>query len=180
MPVFSIGDKTPNISDTVYCAPTATITADVTLKENVTVWPGASIRGDEAAITVGKNSNIQDNAVLHTDPHMPMIIGENVTVAHGAILHSCNIGDNSLIGMGAIVLNRAKIAPYTLVGAGTLVAENKEFPEGVLLLGSPARIVRKLTEQERANLKNNATHYVERGRQYQLEAKEFFTKVSQK
>ena len=160
MPVFSIGDKTPNISDTVYCAPTATITADVTLKENVTVWPGASIRGDEAAITVGKNSNIQDNAVLHTDPHMPMIIGENVTVAHGAILHSCNIGDNSLIGI--------------------LVAENKEFPEGVLLLGSPARIVRKLTEQERANLKNNATHYVERGRQYQLEAKEFFTKVSQK
>lgn len=180
MPVFSIGDKTPNISNSVYCAPTATVSADVTLQENVTVWPGASIRGDEAAISIGKNSNIQDNAVLHTDPDMPLVIGENVTVALGAILHSCNIGDNSLIGMGAIVLNRAKIAPYTLVGAGALVAENKEFPEGVLLLGSPARIVRKLTEQERMNIEKNATHYVERGRQYRLEATEFLTKVSDK
>lgn len=172
MPVFAIGDKKPKLSDSVYCAPTATIAADVTLKDNVSVWPGASIRGDEAAITVGENSNIQDNAVLHNDPGLPLEIGCNVTVGHGAILHSCTIGDNSLIGMGAIVLNRAKIAPYTLVGAGSLVAENKEFPEGVLLLGSPARVVRSLTPEEKALIEKNAKHYIERAHEYRTMTKE--------
>ena len=171
MPVFAIGDKKPKLSDSVYCAPTATIAADVTLKDNVSVWPGASIRGDEAAITVGENSNIQDNAVLHNDPGLPLEIGCNVTVGHGAILHSCTIGDNSLIGMGAIVLNRAKIAPYTLVGAGALVAENKEFPEGVLLLGSPARVVRSLTPEEKALIEKNAKHYIERAHEYRTMTK---------
>ena len=172
MPVFAIGDKKPKLSDSVYCAPTATIAADVTLKDNVSVWPGASIRGDEAAITVGENSNIQDNAVLHNDPGLPLEIGCNVTVGHGAILHSCTIGDNSLIGMGAIVLNRAKIAPYTLVGACALVAENKEFPEGVLLLGSPARVVRSLTPEEKALIEKNAKHYIERAHEYRTMTKE--------
>lgn len=172
MPVFAIGDKKPKLSDSVYCAPTATIAADVTLKHNVSVWPVASIRGDEAAIMVGENSNIQDNAVLHNDPGLPLEIGRNVTVGHGAILHSCTIGDNSLIGMGAIVLNRAKIAPYTLVGAGALVAENKEFPEGVLLLGAPARVVRSLTPEEKALIEKNAKHYIERAKEYQTLTKE--------
>lgn len=172
MSIFSIGDKTPKISPSAYCAPNCFISADVTISENVSVWPGASLRGDEGSIIIGENSNVQDNATLHTDPDLELLIGKNVTVGHNAILHSCTIGDNCLIGMGSIVLNRAKIAPYTLVGAGSLVAENKEFPEGVLLLGTPARVIRRLTDEEKQLIEQNALHYVQRAHDYRLNAKE--------
>ncbi len=171
MAIFSISDKIPSIAPTAYVDETATVTADVTLEDNVSVWPGASIRGDEADIVVRAGSNIQDNAVLHTDPGKPCHVGQDVTVGHGAILHSCTIGDESLIGMGAVILNGTVIGRQTLVGAGTLIAENKTFPDGVLILGRPGRIVRELTAEEKLKIRDNAREYIEQKNRYQTEKK---------
>ena len=171
MAIFSISDKIPSIAPTAYVDETATVTADVTLEDNVSVWPGASIRGDEADIVVRAGSNIQDNAVLHTDPGKPCRVGQDVTVGHGAILHGCTIGDESLIGMGAVILNSTVIGRQTLVGAGTLIAENKTFPDGVLILGRPGRIVRELTAEEKLKIRDNAREYIEQKNRYQTEKK---------
>lgn len=171
MAIFSISDKIPQIAPTAYVDESATVTAKVTLADDVSVWPSASIRGDEAPISVGKSSNIQDCAVLHTDPGKPCRVGCGVTVGHSAILHGCTIGDNTLIGMGAVILNGTVIGSETLVGAGTLIAENKTFPDGVLILGRPGRIVRELTPQEKEAIRDNAKSYIEQKIRYQTEKK---------
>ena len=172
MAIFSISDKIPRVADSAYVDPLATVTADVSLGENVSVWPSASIRGDEAAITVGEASNIQDCAVLHTDPDKPCAIGRFVTVGHSAVLHGCTVGDCTLIGMGAVILNGSVVGQESLVGAGTLITENKTFPDGVLIIGRPGRVVRELTAEEKEKIRDNALHYIEQKKRYQTEKKQ--------
>ncbi len=139
-----------------YLAPNATVVGDVRLAENVSIWYGAVLRGDEGSITVGKNSNIQDNCVLHET----VVIGENCTVGHAAVVHGCTIGDNSTVGMGAIVLDGAVIGNCCMVGAGALVTGKMNAPDGSLILGSPAKVVRPLSREETAAMAENAESYV--------------------
>ncbi len=143
----------------VYIAPTAVVVGDVTLGENVNIWYGAVLRGDSGAITVGSNTNIQENCVLHDETH----VGANCTLGHGAIVHGCTVGDGCLIGMGAIVLNGAKLGDGCLVGAGALVTGKTDAPAGSVLLGSPAKIVKTLTPEEQEAQAHGALHYVELG-----------------
>lgn len=138
----------------------ARVIGDVTLSDKVGIWYNAVVRGDEAPISIGERSNVQDNCVIHVSAGKPVNIGKSVSIGHGAIIHGCTIDDNVIIGMGAIVLNGAHIQKNSLVGAGALVTENKEFPEGSLIIGSPAKAVRKLTEEEIENLTANADEYV--------------------
>jgi len=159
--------KKPEIHNSCFVAHSADIIGDVTIGEGGSVWFGAVIRGDINSISIGKNSNIQDNCVVHANGDgTPTIVGENVTVGHSVILHGCDIGDNCIIGMGAIILDGAKIGKNTIIGAGALVPGNKEIPSGVLCLGSPAKVVRELTEEEIANFKITAEHYVEAAAEY--------------
>lgn len=145
---------------TGWVAENAVLVGDVTIGEGSSVWYGAILRGDEAPITIGKNTNIQDGAVLHEAARYPLVIGDGVTVGHNAILHGCEIGNNVVIGMGSIVMNGAKIGNDSIVGAGSLVTQDKEFPDGVMILGSPARALRKLTPEEIARNRWNAEEYV--------------------
>lgn len=138
----------PDISKESYLSETSIIIGNVTIKENSSVWFGAVLRGDEQSIYIGKKTNIQENVVIHGDGNNNVVIGNNVTVGHGAIIHGCTIENNVLIGMGAIILNGAKISKNSIVAAGSLVTQNKEFEEGVLILGNPAKVIRKLTENE--------------------------------
>jgi len=160
MTVYALEDKTPQRAETVWIAPSASVIGDVRLGDGASVWFNAVIRADNEPLTIGADSNIQDGAVLHSDPGCPLVIGDGVTVGHKAMLHGCRIGDNSLIGINAVVLNRAQIGRNTIVGAGALVPEGKVFPDGVLLLGSPARVVRELTEAQISGLRLSAAHYV--------------------
>ena len=138
----------------------ARVVGDVTLADKVGIWYNAVVRGDEAPISIGERSNVQDNCVVHVSAGKPVTIGKSVSIGHGAIIHGCTIDDNVIIGMGAIVLNGAHIQKNSLVGAGALVTENKEFPEGSLIIGSPAKAVRELTEEEIKSLTANADEYV--------------------
>ena len=171
MAIFSIADKIPEVDSSAYVDETATVTANVTLAKDTSVWPGASLRGDEDAIFVGEGSNIQDCAVLHTDIGKPCRVGRGVTVGHSAILHGCTVGDNSLIGMGAVILNGSVIGAESLVGAGTLITENKTFPDGVLIIGRPGRILRELTDEEKAAIRANARRYIEQKELYKMQKK---------
>ena len=165
--IYSLGDKQLNRDNLdFWVAPNAAIIGDVTLKKNASVWFGAILRGDNDPIILGENSNIQDNSVCHTDDGMPLIIGDNVTVGHKVILHSCTVGDNSLIGMGSTVLNKAKIGNNCLVGANALVTEGKEFPDNSLIVGSPAKVKRELTDMEKKIIELSALHYVENMKRY--------------
>lgn len=162
--------KQPIINNSVFIAPGAVVRGDVTLNENVNVWYNAVIRGDAAAVVIEKNTNIQDNAVIHVDENYPVVIGEAVTVGHGAILHGCTVEAEALIGMGAIVLNGAVIGSGCIVGAGALVTAGTVLPENSLALGSPAKVVRAVRPEEREATIANALHYVEESKQYsQLE-----------
>ena len=145
---------------TVWVAENAVLIGDITIGEGSSVWYGSILRGDEAPITIGKNTNIQDGAILHEAANYPLVIGDGVTVGHRAVLHGCEIGDNVVIGMGSIVMNGAKIGNNSIVGAGSLVTQNKEFPDGVLILGYPARVVKQLTPEEIAHNQWNAEEYV--------------------
>lgn len=138
----------------------AKVIGDVTLSDKVGIWYNAVVRGDEAPITIGERSNVQDNCVVHVSKGKPVKIGKNVSIGHGAIIHGCTIDDNVIIGMGAIVLNGAHIKKNSLVGAGALVTENKEFPEKSLIIGSPAKAVRELTEEDIQGITENANEYV--------------------
>ena len=169
--IYELGDRKPKISGKVFVAESADVIGDVELHDGVNVWFGAVIRGDVEKIIIGKNSNIQDNATVHTDFGLSCIVGENVTVGHNVILHSCEIGNNVIIGMGSTILNGAKIASDCMVGANSLVTHKIPYEEGVLILGSPAKVVRKLTEEEKAHLKKNGQHYVENGKLYTKELK---------
>lgn len=160
MAIYELDGHVPSIAATAYVADGATVIGRVTLGEHASVWPGTVIRADNDTITIGARSNIQDGAVLHVDPGLPMTIGADVTVGHLAMLHGCTIGDGSLIGIGAIVLNNARIGRSCLVGAGALVTEGKEFPDGSLIVGSPARAVRALTPEQIDGLRQSASHYV--------------------
>ncbi len=162
MPIYKLGEHAPTIHESVFVADTATIVGKVTVEENASVWFGAAIRGDNEPITIGARSNVQESAVLHTDPGRPLAIGRDVTVGHQAMLHGCTIGDGSLIGIQAVVLNGAVIGRNCLVGAGSVVTENKTFPDRSLILGAPARVARSLTDEEVAALAQAAESYVER------------------
>lgn len=164
--IYRLGDLIPNIKQAMYIAPSATVIGDVTLAKNVTVWPSAVIRGDIATIIVDENTSIQDNATIHTDKDLACKIGRNVTIGHNAILHSCIIDDNVIIGMGSIILNNSHIAKYCMVGAGSVVTHKLPYEEGCLIMGSPAKIVRKLTEDEINHIQINADHYQQNGLRY--------------
>lgn len=155
----------PTIDDSAFVAETADIIGNVTIKENASIWYKAVLRGDDGKVIVGENSNVQDGTIVHCGENEPTIIGNNVTIGHAAIIHGCKIGDNSLIGMGSTILDNAEIGEFTMVGAGSLVT-GKKFPSGVLLLGSPAKVVRELTEEEKLSLKKSALHYVEMGKKH--------------
>lgn len=155
----------PTIDDSAFVAETADIIGDVTIEKNASIWYKAVLRGDDSKIIIGENSNVQDGTIVHCGYDEPVIIGKNVTIGHAAIIHGCKIGDNSLIGMGSTILDNAEIGEFTMVGAGSLVT-GKKFPSGVLLLGSPAKVVRELTEEERESLKKSALYYVEIGKKH--------------
>ena len=150
----------PIIDDSAFVAESADIIGDVIIEKDANIWYNAVIRGDSNKIIVGENSNVQDGTIVHCGDDNVTSIGKNVTIGHASIIHGCTIGDNSLIGMGSIVLDNAKLGEYTMVGAGSLVT-GKEFPPGVLLLGSPAKVIRELTDKEKESLEKSAKHYVE-------------------
>lgn len=166
MALYQLGDVAPTIDDDAYVAAEATVIGRVELKARASVWPGAVIRGDNEPIVVGTASNVQEGAVLHTDPGCPLDIGDNVTIGHQAMLHGCTIGEGSLIGIGAIILNGARIGKNCLVGAGALVTEGKEFADGSMILGSPAKVVRSLTPEQIAGIRRNVLGYVDNARQF--------------
>src|SRR5689334_20913321 len=150
MPIYALEDIQPEVPDPAdyWVAPNAVLIGKVRLLKNASVWFGAVLRGDNDWIIVGENSNVQDNSVIHTDPGQPTTIGADVTVGHRVILHSCTIGDGSLVGMGSTILNRAKIGKGCLIGANTLVSEDKNFEDGAMILGSPGRAVKQISEQQ--------------------------------
>lgn len=156
----------PSINENAYVSESVDIIGDVKVEENVSIWFGARLRADMNKIVIGANSNIQENAVVHVDIESPVIIGENVTIGHSAIIHGCNISNNVLVGMGSIILNNAKISKNSIVGAGALVTQGKEFEEGVLILGNPAKAVRKLSEEEIKSIKRSAGNYVALSKKY--------------
>jgi len=174
LPIYALDDRKPVLptEGRYWIAPSATLIGDVVIAEDVGIWFGAVLRGDNERLTIGARSNIQEGVTMHTDAGFPGAIGEDCTVGHNAILHSCTIGNGSLIGMGAIVLNGAKIGAHCLVGAGALVTENKTFPDGMLIVGSPAKAVRELDEKTIAALQSSAERYVANWRRYARGLKE--------
>ena len=166
MAIYQLDDLIPSIPASAWVADNAQVIGDVTLGENCSIWFSAVVRGDSESIHIGKGSNIQDGSVLHADSGMPLVIGENVTVGHQVMLHGCTIGDNTLIGIQAVVLNGAKIGKNSLVGAGSLVTEGKEFPDGSMIFGSPAKAVRQLSAEQIEGLKMSASHYVDNASRY--------------
>jgi len=169
MPIYQLGDVSPTIHESAFLTDSVTVIGEVTIKANANIWYGVVIRGDTEPIVIGENSNVQEGTTLHTDHGCPLIIGDNVTVGHQAMLHGCIIGDGSLIGIQAVVLNDAKIGRNCLVGAGSLVTE--EFPDNSLIIGSPARAVRTLNEAELERMKQSAEMYTARARQYREQLK---------
>ncbi|MDV6329808.1 gamma carbonic anhydrase family protein [Asticcacaulis sp. 201] len=173
MAIYKLGDNQPVLPEEgrFWIAPSADVMGDVTLGDDASVWFNAVIRGDNDPITIGSRTNIQDGAVLHSDDGLPLHIGNDVTVGHKAMIHSCTIGDNSLIGIGAVILGRATIGRDSIVGAGAVVPEGKVYPDGVLLLGAPARVVRELTPEQIGKLKQSAAHYVRNWRRFKRDLK---------
>lgn len=168
MPIYELDGVTPEFpaEGEYWVADTATLIGRVRLKREASVWFGAVVRGDNEWIELGERSQIQDNATLHTDPGFPLTIGSNCVIGHNVILHGCAIGDNSLVGMGAIMLNGAKVGQNCLVGAGAVITEGKEFPDNSLIVGAPGRVIRTLDEKAAAMIRGGADIYVKRWRQY--------------
>ena len=158
--IYALDGIAPTIHPDAWVAPGAQVIGDVTLKAGASVWFGAVLRGDNEPIVIGAGSNVQENAVLHTDPGCPLIVGRDCTVGHRAMLHGCTVGDGSLVGMGATVLNRATLGAGSLLGACALVTEGKEIAAGMLAVGSPAKAIRALDDAARAGLVASARHYV--------------------
>src|SRR5690348_5912988 len=169
MPLYGIGDVEPQLADGAWVAPSADLVGDVRLGARTSVWYGAVLRGDNTPLVLGDDTNFQDGAIGHSDSGYPLLIGSRVTVGHQAILHGCTVADDCLIGMGARILNGATIEPECIVGAGALVTEGKIFPRGSLIVGSPARVVRKVTDLERQLLRQSARHYAEKAARYAAE-----------
>ena len=160
MALYRLGDDAPRVAPDAWVADSATVVGRVELAAGANVWYGAVLRGDNEWITIGERSNVQDGSVLHTDMGSPLTLGADVTVGHQVMLHGCTVGDNSLIGIQSVVMNGARIGRNCIVGAGSLVTEGKEFPDNSLIMGSPAKAVRTLTDEQAAQLRLGATHYV--------------------
>jgi carbonic anhydrase/acetyltransferase-like protein (isoleucine patch superfamily) len=171
MAIYQLGDKKPVIPASCFVAESATIIGDVTLGERVSVLFGAVLRGDNEPITIGDDSNVQDNCVLHNDPGAPLIIGKGVTIGHCAMLHGCTIGDGALIGIQAVVLNSTVIGKHCLVGAGAIVTERKSFPDRTMILGAPAKVVREVTDDNIERMRMDTLAYVHRGAMYKEKLK---------
>ena len=166
MAMYRIGSKQPQVAATAFVAAEATLMGEVVLGEQASVWPGAVIRGDDEPITLGDGTNVQEGAVLHADPGFPLVIGGHVTIGHQAMLHGCTIGDRTLIGIQAVVMNGAVIGADSIVGAGSLIPEGKQFPERSLIMGVPGKVVRQLTDEDLARLANAATVYMKKAVEY--------------
>ena len=165
--IIELGEKKLKTDgEDFFIAPSATVIGDVQLAKDASVWFNATIRGDNEPIIVGEGSNVQDGSVLHTDPGYPLKIGKNVTVGHMVMLHGCTIGDNSLIGIGAVILNNAKIGKNCIIGAKALITENKEIPDNSLVIGSPGKVVREVTEEEKKAVFENTKHYQDNWKKY--------------
>jgi carbonic anhydrase/acetyltransferase-like protein (isoleucine patch superfamily) len=168
MNVYNLGAATLTLptQDEYWIAPNAVVIGDVTLRQNVSIWFGVTVRGDNDPIIIGENSNVQDGSVLHTDLGSPLTIGADVTIGHMVMLHGCTIGDNSLIGIGAIVLNGAKIGKNCLIGAGALITENKVIPDNSMVLGAPGKVTREISPEQAAIIGGSAAHYVANWKRY--------------
>ncbi|HEU4659535.1 MAG TPA: gamma carbonic anhydrase family protein [Pseudolabrys sp.] len=168
MAIYELDGQAPELPEEgrYYVAESASVIGRVRLKADVSIWYGAVLRGDNEWIEIGERSDVQDNCTLHTDPGFPLTVGANSLVGHNVVLHGCTVGDNSLIGMGAVVLNGAKIGNNSLVGAGALVTEGKSFPDNSLIVGAPARVIRTLDQRAIELIAKGADIYVLRGRHY--------------
>lgn len=166
MAIYELDGVAPRMADSAWVADSAQVMGNVVLAEDSSVWFGATLRGDTETITVGRGSNVQDGSVMHADIGYPLTVGDNVTVGHMVMLHGCTIGDESLIGIGATVLNGAIIGKNCLVGAGSLVTEGKTFPDGSMIMGTPAKVVKTLTPEQIEGLRRSAQHYVENAQRY--------------
>ena len=166
--IYDLEKNVPEISADSWVAPNAIIIGKVKLEKNSSIWFNAVLRGDIEKIVIGENSNIQDGSVLHTDPGYPLTVGKGVTVGHMVMLHGCEISDDTLIGIGSTILNKAKIGKNCIIGANTLVTENKVIPDNSLVLGSPGKVVRKVTDDEIKVIRENAKHYVANSKRYKI------------
>jgi len=164
--IYTLGERVPRIDESAWVAPNATLIGTVSLGAESSVWFGAVLRGDNDRIVLGARTNVQDQCMLHTDDGIELVLGEGVTVGHHVVLHGCTVGDGSLIGIGSVILNRARIGKNTVIGAKSLIAEGKEIPDGVLALGSPAKVIRPLTDDELRALKESAAHYVAKAKTF--------------
>ncbi|NQZ88465.1 MAG: gamma carbonic anhydrase family protein [Colwellia sp.] len=170
--IYQLGELSPKISKSCFIAPNASVIGNVELAENSSIWFNVVIRADLAQVKIGRNSNIQDGCVLHVDEGFPINIAENVTIGHKVMLHGCSIGEGSLVGINAVVLNGAKIGKNCLVGANALVTENMVIPDGSLVLGSPAKVIKQLDEKTKKMIEEGATHYVHSNHKYTKELKQ--------
>ncbi|MFN0185997.1 MAG: gamma carbonic anhydrase family protein [Aquabacterium sp.] len=168
MAVYRLEDRAPELHASAWVAGSADLIGHVAMAADSSVWYGAVLRGDNDWIRIGRASNVQDNSVLHTDNGRPLIIGEGVTIGHQVVLHSCTIGDDSLVGIQSVILNGARIGRHSIVGAGSLVPEDREYPDGVLILGRPAKVVRDLTPEQIERLRFSAQHYVEQALRHRV------------
>lgn len=171
MAIYQLGEHAPEIDPSAYVADSANIIGKVRIEANASIWFDVTIRGDNELITISENSNVQESCVLHTDPGCPLTVGPNVTVGHQAMLHGCSVGEGSLIGIQSVILNGARIGRNCLVGAGALVTEGKEFPDNSLIIGSPAKAVRTLSEEDIARMHKNTANYVKRGQHFKQNLK---------
>lgn len=171
MPCYQLGDKAPQLAGNTWIADNATVIGDVRLGENVSIWWNAVLRGDNEPITIGANTNIQDGSVLHVDAGVPLTIGTHVTVGHMVMLHGCTISDGSLIGIKSVILNKAVIGKHCLIGANSLIPEGKVIPDRSLVMGSPGKIVRELSDEEVARLIFSAENYVSNASRYREQLK---------
>ena len=166
--IYDLEKNVPKINTNSWVAPNAIITGKVKLEKNSSIWFNVVLRGDIEKIIIGENSNIQDGSVLHTDPGCPLTVGKGVTVGHMVMLHGCEISDDTLIGIGSTILNKAKIGKNCIIGANTLVTENKTIPDNSLVLGSPGKVIRKVIDDEIKVIRENAKHYVKNSKRYKI------------
>jgi carbonic anhydrase/acetyltransferase-like protein (isoleucine patch superfamily) len=164
--LYRLQDREPRIHPSAFVAPSAELIGSIVMEENSSVWFHVVARGDNDIITIGPDTNVQDGSVLHTDAGIRLTLGRGITVGHKVTLHGCEVGDYSLVGMNAVLLNRARIGKYCLIGANALVTEGKQIPDGSVLMGSPAKIVRTLSDNERAVLEGSSAHYVQNAQRY--------------
>lgn len=168
MALYELDGVSPELANSAWVADSAQVIGRVALAQDVSIWFGTVVRGDTEIIRIGRGSNIQDACVLHADTGKPLTVGEDVTVGHQVMLHGCTIGDGSLIGIGAVVLNGARIGKNCIVGAGSLVTEGKEFADGSMIMGSPAKVVRELSPEQKQGLVNSAQMYVLNARRFKV------------